>query len=1685
MLQPSIVGTIGRGDGTTFYLPHLSDIAVQKGMGALTFTRGSGCWDTDFENKMVYTASGSPSFPGMRLVTNYALYSDDMSNGVWAAGGGLAGVSGEVLTFSTGSATDFRSQIFTFPVGSTLVFSVELKAGTKTKIALSDLGAGVDTAVVTLTPQYKRYAISFVTTLATQYISLSNRLTSGSDGVAGTVYARNLQVEDVTTQSNKNLGEYVRTPAATPATKWFSTVNPNYVPMNRLTWSEDFGNAVWPKGGTQTGLNNTFTVGAADGYMYHNTSTVAIGETATLTFRISGTVGKKVNVYIMNGVATAGVYKQVVLSATPTEYSLTLVNAKAVSNVFFHSGGFLGCSSGDFNLTATVHQLRLETGPVGHEYYKTTSVAYTPYAVKDASKRVVLNRIVSPEDFSVGSWIKIKVTITANQLAPDGTLSATRLTFSDATSEILQQNTLNEHDWCYTSCWIKGTAGETIALGTSGSSSYVKTLTGEWERYADLTNVSTTSARNTFIGTWGSTARIVDVWHPMLEILTDTSHKFPSEYINGSIIFEDAPVLESLSGATQTLLLSQVTPPSGATLLQLRMGTVPGGMEYGLYSVSIGANHTNYTLPTDGSIVWISLFWQINGSWSNPLSQYYIYKCASSAGADVPLVPRQYSGMFIDSRSIVSDNGKRAPIKSLPYMQSPTKQILGPNVLTNGDFSGGTTGWAATNCSMSVVSGEMEITRTGSTFQYIKGASTVTAGKLYQLSIDAKVGSGDMGVILDIQINASVVEPLGAIYLTSEYTRSTFQFVGSSVNNNGEVVIIRSGTPAANAGSIKVKNITIQEVLRNDCYTGTDIAPVLGSELIVNGDFSSGSASWGSTAPAYFVNGVCEFRGDAANSCVIAQSIPTIPGKIYKATATLNRGTLSSQLYFQIGTTSGGFDLGYDGVSVLGLSRKHEVVFTATTTATFINAVAATASVGTTATVDNVSVKEVIDNKGFALYAKGRLSEPASTNKCTCYGVPRADGAMGSELLLNSTITGSAANWVLGTGWTYGSDKVTANGVLDGGSGTGVEQAISYTLSGKMVWVTIAISGYIQGNIRLMVIDISGKNVFIGTTITANGTYYEQFIVPPNATRFMMVSTTSVLCQFSIDSLSMRELIDTVYAGGSYGQNFATIPVSNAGCTVSTVSGRTRLTGTGTTNYPQVVYVAGINRMRRTTYRLSGSAWSDGVNAPQIINNMNTVWSGVVAANSVEQKFDITYTIVSTIDPSTLTFYFYNAGNTAGMYVEFKDVSHREVLEYQGTKTIAHTFNNPEIITNASDRDFSSDTGFWSKGTGWTISGGSANHVAGSNSQLSRAALLTVGKTYDVSLTVVGYGGGATLQLSDSPTVISGFGTYIVRLVATVTSLQIWASSAGTLSIDNLSVKEVTFNQNFTNMIVSGDTNAILSIANDQAELEAAGLARLTNNYKVYKLDNSLGTGPAQVTITGAASNSNVHTASALIRGGSGGLGHYTANTAITVSQTYRRLSAIGASASGWALSISATYSQILYFILPQFEELPYASSLMPCVGGTANRLVAYETVDVNIIPKTGDFYIYLEFLKYANGGAYIINAGNGNEEISLYTDTNYLALLNVAGNVINNIAWSGTLDLNRTHKVVMIFTANHDVLLYMDGVKLGENLLATARPAPAYMYIGKNTSPHEGTHSIFKIVEKPITGAEAIALTI
>ena len=166
-----------------------------------------------------------------------------------------------------------------------------------------------------------------------------------------------------------------------------------------------------------------------------------------------------------------------------------------------------------------------------------------------------------------------------------------------------------------------------------------------------------------------------------------------------------------------------------------------------------------------------------------------------------------------------------------------------------------------------------------------------------------------------------------------------------------------------------------------------------------------------------------------------------------------------------------------------------------------------------------------------------------------------------------------------------------------------------------------------------------------------------------------------------------------------------------------------------------------------------------------------------------------------------------------------------------------------ELVING---DFSTDT-FWSAGSGWTIENNKANATNAAFTRLETpsglSAILVVGKTYKCTFDVVDANGGELYverDINDAVlTGVNSVGNYTVYFVATDDQLRFQSRNNSSISIDNVSVKQVDPNDRWN------DKDDKFTFVNNGGKLSgnSSGLARLyaqnssiTSAGKTYKV---------------------------------------------------------------------------------------------------------------------------------------------------------------------------------------------------------------------------------------------------------
>ena len=193
------------------------------------------------------------------------------------------------------------------------------------------------------------------------------------------------------------------------------------------------------------------------------------------------------------------------------------------------------------------------------------------------------------------------------------------------------------------------------------------------------------------------------------------------------------------------------------------------------------------------------------------------------------------------------------------------------NLVDNGDFSAGTTGWSivGSGASAQVVNGELVITRNG-TGAHARQSIPTEIGKTYILSVDltAATGAASIGVKLD-----SSMSEVGS-------TLKTYTVIHTATSTTTLVDIITYNT---SNGTITVDNVSVQEV---------------GENLVTNGTFDYDSG-WTLGTNASISGGTLSYSGGSGN-VTSYQNIGLEANKTYHITATVS-GYVQGHLSFRAG----------------------------------------------------------------------------------------------------------------------------------------------------------------------------------------------------------------------------------------------------------------------------------------------------------------------------------------------------------------------------------------------------------------------------------------------------------------------------------------------------------------------------------------------------------------------------------------------------------------------------------------------------------------------------------------------------------------------------------------------------------------------------------------------------------------
>jgi hypothetical protein len=177
--------------------------------------------------------------------------------------------------------------------------------------------------------------------------------------------------------------------------------------------------------------------------------------------------------------------------------------------------------------------------------------------------------------------------------------------------------------------------------------------------------------------------------------------------------------------------------------------------------------------------------------------------------------PSDFSAMFQDSTGITPVTAVGQPVGLL--LDKSKGLVLGSELVTNGDFSNGITGWTPSNATLTVINGEIEVNVT-SAWGYARQVSIpgFVVGRTYEIS-----GTLRAGTVTKVRVNRAAGETFGST-TSKTNTQFTYRYVATATTLSLEL-----DTEGA-VGTAYFDNISVKELPGNHATQATSTSrPIL------------------------------------------------------------------------------------------------------------------------------------------------------------------------------------------------------------------------------------------------------------------------------------------------------------------------------------------------------------------------------------------------------------------------------------------------------------------------------------------------------------------------------------------------------------------------------------------------------------------------------------------------------------------------------------------------------------------------------------------------------------------------------------------------------------------------------------------------------------------------------------------
>ena len=401
-----------------------------------------------------------------------------------------------------------------------------------------------------------------------------------------------------------------------------------------------------------------------------------------------------------------------------------------------------------------------------------------------------------------------------------------------------------------------------------------------------------------------------------------------------------------------------------------------------------------------------------------------------------------------------------------------------------------------------------------------------------------------------------------------------------------------------------------------------------------------------------------------------------------------------------------------------------------------------------------------------------------------------------------------------------------------------------------------------------------------------------------------------------------------------------------------------------------------------------------------------------------------------------------------------------------------------ELITNG---DFATDSD-WTKGTGWTISGGTANFTpSGSFINLTQSGILTSGKNYTVVYTLSNVTAGnvrARLGTQDGAN-SSSDGTYTSIITANGTDFSIRTNGTFNGSVDNVSVKEVTRDNvpriDYTgggcpHILAEPQRTNLLPYSSDFSQWSEVSGASVSSNSVVspsgatdadtFTFD---GTTYGRLEKTTAVTNGNTYSFSVYLKNNNLsdvtkvwlGFSQTGQGEFVTITNEWQRYETVQvANGSNEYPRVQFTGTGSLYAWGAQLELGSYATSYIPTSGSTVTRnqdIFTRDGIGSLINSTEGVLFAEIAALATINNAADAISIGDGttaNQVAMWYSNSTnqFKVLIRQSGNKLFSTL---TLTDAKAFIKVAISYKSGDMKVYINGVSVATSVSPFAFTAP------------------------------------